>query len=58
MMDSANVWKCLLVAILLQPSFSALLSVTFDGSKYYAHEGIAKTWVAVGSFHDNTTIDG
>ncbi|XP_050733452.1 putative phospholipase B-like 2 [Eriocheir sinensis] len=57
-MNSPSVWRLLCVAALLQPSLSALLSVTFDGSKYYAHEGITKTWVATGSFFDNTTKDG
>ena len=50
----AELW----IAVLLQPTLSDLLSVTFDGSNYYTHDKLVKDWVARGSFHDNTNKDG
>ncbi|MPC20109.1 hypothetical protein E2C01_013040 [Portunus trituberculatus] len=58
MMNKIVFLAWLWAAVLLKPTLSVLMSVTFDGSNYYTHEKIMKNWVAKGSFHDNTFKDG
>ncbi|KAK7070189.1 hypothetical protein SK128_016231 [Halocaridina rubra] len=47
-----------LLLLLFGTSYGALVSITFDGSAFEMHEGVARGWVARGNFTDNTFVDG
>lgn len=47
-----------MLVTVFQPASSTLVSVTFDGILYRAHDGLVKNWVARGNFTDNILVDG